>query len=215
MFWAIVVLVIAATVVLPILMHLNKNRENRAAGLIKLLELNGWILPANIATISTSETHYSDSTTYWIDVALIGGRTEKFSYGNPENRNSDLCRIMAAMPKKEESLIPNLDSMYGMGASFGQLGGGAQQARTASAITSTPFPNFGYEMNDNEFKLYKPKESIVGELRAYFTKNSGVIFTVALVILADHFVFGGAFRDKLKSIVDSFLNKATKQIEAD
>jgi len=74
-----------------------------------------------------------------------------------------------------------------------------------------------YDMESmlRDMKSSKQETKKVSELRAYFTKNSGVIFTVALVILADHFVFGGAFREKLKSIVDSFLNKAGKQIEAE
>ena len=60
----------------------------------------------------------------------------------------------------------------------------------------------------------KSKESKMDYLKEYFSKNRDTIFTIVLVVLIDHFVFNGAFREKVKSVVDSMLNKANKQIEA-
>lgn len=63
-------------------------------------------------------------------------------------------------------------------------------------------------------KVNKPEGKLMDAFKSYLSKNSGVIFTVAFVVLIDHFVFNGTFRDKIKSLVDGFLNKAAKQVES-
>jgi hypothetical protein len=50
-------------------------------------------------------------------------------------------------------------------------------------------------------------------LKDYFMKHKDSLFTIGIVILIDHFVFDGAFRDKIKATVESMLNKAHKKLE--
>ena len=49
--------------------------------------------------------------------------------------------------------------------------------------------------------------------KKYLEKNRDMFFTIGIVLLLDHFVFGGAFREKLKGIIDGFLDNKTKAIE--
>lgn len=63
------------------------------------------------------------------------------------------------------------------------------------------------------FRDPKQEGKLMDAFKNYLSKNSGVIFTVMFVVLVDHFVFNGTFREKIKSLVDGFLNKAAKQVE--
>jgi len=46
------------------------------------------------------------------------------------------------------------------------------------------------------------------DLRIYLKENRDMVYTIGLVLLVDHFVFEGAFRDRLKRLVEGFLTKA-------
>lgn len=56
-------------------------------------------------------------------------------------------------------------------------------------------------------------KEIASDMREFIKQNRSVIYTVALVALVDHFVFEGAFRTRLKALVDKFLTKAEKAIK--
>jgi hypothetical protein len=43
----------------------------------------------------------------------------------------------------------------------------------------------------------------------YFEKNSEMIFTIAIILLADHYFFGGKFKAKVEDLVDGLLKKHT------
>lgn len=49
-------------------------------------------------------------------------------------------------------------------------------------------------------------------IKLYIEKHRDIFLTIGVVLILDHFVFGGAFREKLKNIIDNFLDK--KVIEA-
>lgn len=51
-------------------------------------------------------------------------------------------------------------------------------------------------------------------LKEYFHKNRDLIFNISLILLIDHFVFNGAFREKIKSIMDGLINRTEKQLKA-
>lgn len=55
---------------------------------------------------------------------------------------------------------------------------------------------------------------IVEHLKDYFKSNRDLIFNMALILLIDHFIFKGVFREKIKALVDSFCVKTHKMIEA-
>jgi hypothetical protein len=51
------------------------------------------------------------------------------------------------------------------------------------------------------------------EVRGYFREHRDVILTLLFVILVDHFVFDGSFREKLKGLLDSMIAKVSKKVE--
>lgn len=55
--------------------------------------------------------------------------------------------------------------------------------------------------------------TMLDSLKSYFNKNQETFYTIGLIILIDHFVFNGAFRDKIKQLVDKLINKTEKQLE--
>ncbi len=50
-------------------------------------------------------------------------------------------------------------------------------------------------------------------IKQYIDKHRDIFLTIGIVLLLDHFVFQGAFTDKLKKIVDGFLDKKTKEMK--
>jgi len=44
-------------------------------------------------------------------------------------------------------------------------------------------------------------------LKTYISKNQDTFFTVALIIVLDHYLFDGSLRDKLKKSVENLLDK--------
>lgn len=59
-------------------------------------------------------------------------------------------------------------------------------------------------------KNEEPKETktMLSQMREYIKEYRTIIFTVAFVALADHFLFEGAFRTRLKTLVEGLLKKA-------
>lgn len=51
-------------------------------------------------------------------------------------------------------------------------------------------------------------------LKEYMNENKDTLFTVALILILDEYIFSGAFRDKIKAILDGMLKKAEKKVEA-
>lgn len=47
----------------------------------------------------------------------------------------------------------------------------------------------------------------------FLKDNSSILYTVAVVLVVDHLAFGGAFREKIKSLVEGLLNNAQKQLD--
>lgn len=48
--------------------------------------------------------------------------------------------------------------------------------------------------------------------KRFFNKHEDTLMTVALVLLADHFFFGGKFRSRLEGVADAFLKRAEASI---
>lgn len=62
------------------------------------------------------------------------------------------------------------------------------------------------------FKLHK-ENNMLESVKEYLKEHKSIIMTIAVVLLVDHLVFQGAFREKVKSLVDGLLNKAQKQLD--
>lgn len=56
-------------------------------------------------------------------------------------------------------------------------------------------------------------KSIMKAFRDYLEQHKNMIFTVVLALLADHYVFNGIFREKIKSLINKLLDKAHCQID--
>lgn len=50
-------------------------------------------------------------------------------------------------------------------------------------------------------------------VKEYVKENRSILMTIGVALLVDHLVFGGAFREKVKSIIDSMLNTAQKKLD--
>jgi hypothetical protein len=54
---------------------------------------------------------------------------------------------------------------------------------------------------------------MVNEVKGYFKEHRDIIMTLLMVILVDHFVFEGVFREKLQNLVEGMINKVHKGLE--
>jgi hypothetical protein len=52
------------------------------------------------------------------------------------------------------------------------------------------------------------EERIMNSFRAYLDKHRDLIFTVALCFIVDHYFLGGAMKERIKKLLEGFLNKA-------
>jgi len=55
--------------------------------------------------------------------------------------------------------------------------------------------------------------NMIDSVKTYLKKHEDTIITIIILILIDHFIFNGAFRDKLNKIVETMISKVTKKIE--
>lgn len=55
-------------------------------------------------------------------------------------------------------------------------------------------------------------ENMFESLKNYLKKHEETIITIIFIILIDQFIFNGAFRDKIKSIVDGMITSVTKKV---
>lgn len=55
-------------------------------------------------------------------------------------------------------------------------------------------------------------KDIINDIREFIKENRNIVYWLIVVILLDHFLFEGKFREKIKSVVEGCLNKVEKQI---
>lgn len=58
----------------------------------------------------------------------------------------------------------------------------------------------------------KGPNNMLNDLRSYVKDNRQLLYTIALVVALDHFLFNGAFRERIKGLVESLLSSAEKKI---
>ena len=77
-----------------------------------------------------------------------------------------------------------------------------------------------WNLNDEQYEVegIQPIKtqggSVVETLKSYFKKHEDVLISLAVVLVVDHFIFNGAFREKVEAIVNKLLDKAEKSIGA-
>lgn len=104
-----------------------------------------------------------------------------------------------------------ITGLSGITGGFSQL---AQQQQGSVWGATQPI----YYPASPQLILAKPNKPVKGKsmlqhARDYFGKNRDIIFNVAIIILVDHFVFKGAFREKIKNLLDGFLVKTHKMLD--
>ncbi len=50
-------------------------------------------------------------------------------------------------------------------------------------------------------------------IKAYLDKHKDIFLTIGVILVLDHFVFGGVFREKLKNMINGFLDCKTKELK--
>ena len=63
-----------------------------------------------------------------------------------------------------------------------------------------------------DVSLKNPQGDVMDSIKKYLEKHRDIFLTIGIVLILDHFVFEGAFREKLKSITESFLDKKTREV---
>ena len=56
-------------------------------------------------------------------------------------------------------------------------------------------------------------KEMFGGLKKYVNEHQETIYTIAIALLVDRFVFGGAFQERIKGIVEGFLSKAENKVK--
>ena len=57
-----------------------------------------------------------------------------------------------------------------------------------------------------------PLKTVIGDVKGFVKEHRSTLYIIAIVFLVDHLVFEGAFRGRLKGLVDKLLNKAESSI---
>jgi len=60
--------------------------------------------------------------------------------------------------------------------------------------------------------LKRKERNMIESAKEYLRKHQDTILTIVVVVVLDYLFFGGAFRDKAKSLVEGVLNKAEKKL---
>ena len=59
----------------------------------------------------------------------------------------------------------------------------------------------------------KGGSKMLNSVKQYFENHRDILMSIAVALLVDHFFFEGAFRDKIKNLVDGLINRAEKKLE--
>lgn len=56
-------------------------------------------------------------------------------------------------------------------------------------------------------------KEMVNDVRGFFHENRFVIYTIALIFLADHFFFKGQFRERIRSTMEKMLCRCEDKVQ--
>lgn len=63
--------------------------------------------------------------------------------------------------------------------------------------------------------LTKQGGSWMEGIKNYFKKHEEMFITIAMLLILDEYIFDGKFRDKIKDLMDSFINKTKRNLEVE
>jgi hypothetical protein len=109
-----------------------------------------------------------------------------------------LCRIIAVKPSGdiEVAVVSRIDGQKIAPTTYTVKPG------QFALATDSDYQVFGITKPKGEMKM-----KLFTQVSDYVEKHKDVLFTVALVLVLDHFVFEGKFKQKIEDLVSSFLTK--------
>lgn len=126
------------------------------------------------------------------------------------------CRVRAEMLLNKPELISVLGSACGgvgsATAGYYTAGGLMSYSHYQQQLAQQGAPMQALDKVNQ--KNQKKKGNIMSGLKEYFEKNKDLIYSIGLIVLVDHFIFKGAFREKIKAMVETFCTKTHAMIEA-
>ena len=60
--------------------------------------------------------------------------------------------------------------------------------------------------------ILQSKGNTMSSIKEYFTKHQDTYITLGIIVLIDHFLFGGIFREKIQKTVENILDTTQKQL---
>ena len=121
------------------------------------------------------------------------------------------------------------DSYYGstrvgylgsVGSTLAGSGGTVEYYSSASLDDSVRiYNNSVYPTPQKQETPKKGRPSLIkelfGDLRQYIRENRDLIFSIVFVLVLDEYVFDGAFRERLKSVIEGVLKKVERKTGID
>lgn len=59
-----------------------------------------------------------------------------------------------------------------------------------------------------------PMKSVITDLKAFISEHRSMLYTIALILLVDHFFLGGQLTQRIKAIIEKLLGKVEKKVDA-
>jgi hypothetical protein len=70
-----------------------------------------------------------------------------------------------------------------------------------------------YLLPDDSPKKGSKMQELLGDFKGFIKEHKSLLYWVAIAVLADHFLFNGAFREKLKGLMGNLVGKLEKKVE--
>lgn len=68
----------------------------------------------------------------------------------------------------------------------------------------------------SQWTVKQPKKeeiTMFGSVKQYFNQHKEIIMTLGFILIVDYLVFDGAFREKIKAVVERMLNSAEQKLQ--
>lgn len=127
--------------------------------------------------------------------------------------------IMAAM--QQNAFIPSGSGLYGQGQQ-GMANSYLTCANPSEFVGSTRWVGNPSTARTETAPAYKPQQDkpkgkgvfsqISNDVKTFIIEHRSIIYFVAAAILIDHFLFKGAFRERLQSVADRLVKRVEDKV---
>ena len=130
--------------------------------------------------------------------------------------NDDYMRLLGlAQYSAQNAGMQNAHANGVMGRALGVAANQYQGVGASMCLTCGQYGLHTHEIKTKQKEEAKVENGPWKWFSNYVEKHKDMIFTVALILLADHYLFAGKFRAKIEDMVESWISKATKAVKAD